>query len=97
MIVTALLAWLLANGLDILTMLLMARSGLQLLLFGGMMLHRPAEFFLLYAGMRLLLTLAVGLLALWADKHWPVAAVVLWNVLTFCSLVTAVLAWLRFK
>ena len=88
---TAVIAWLLANGLDVLSVLFVVQ-------FGGMFAfarHRPAEFLVIYAGMRLLGTLAVSLLAAFVGKRWPSASMAVWSALTAGALVTAVAAWWR--
>ena len=94
-VITAGVAWALANGLDMLSMLLFVQTGGQLALARQIMRCHPAEFIVLYAGMRLLGTLAVYLLVMFAEKHWPFTSQALWNALTACSLVTAVAAWWR--
>ena len=94
-IATASVAWVLANGLDMLSMLFVVQSGGQLALVGQLMLRHPTEFFLLYMGMRTLSTLAIYLLVTFGHKHWPSVAHVFWNALTACALVTAVAAWWR--
>jgi hypothetical protein len=88
---TAVIAWLLANGLDVLSVLFVVR-------FGGIFAlarHRPAEFLVIYAGMRLLGTLAVFLLAAFVGKRWPFMSMSVWSALTAGALVTAIAAWWR--
>ena len=94
-IITAAIAWLLANGLDVVSMFIFVQLGGRLTLASGTMLRHPVEFVLLYAGIRLLGTLAGCLGAAFAGKHWPAAAQVFWNALTVCAMITAVIAWLR--
>ena len=89
--VTGLVAWVLANGLDVVSALLMVRLGSA---FSFARYHR-AEFFLNYTGMRLLGTLAVWLLVALVNKHWPSVSRVAWSTLTACALVTAIAAWWR--
>jgi hypothetical protein len=84
-------AWFLANGLDILSVL----YGLQ---FGGswsFLRYHPAESFLIYAGLRLLGTLAIVLLVVWITKRWASVFRAAWGGLTVCALTTAIAAWWR--
>lgn len=87
----AAVAWALANTLDVFSALLIVQAGGRLLLG----YHHPAEYLLIYAGMRFLIALAVYLMAVFVSKHWPVAARVAWSALAFCALATAVIAWWR--
>jgi hypothetical protein len=93
--ITAVIAWALANGLDVISMSWFVREGGQLILGRQIIRHHPAEFVVLYAGMRMLGTLAVYLSALFIEKHWPSISQTLWGTLTACSLMTAVVAWWR--
>ena len=89
--VTALVAWVLANGLEIFSVFFSMQLGGQL----GFVRYHQAEYFLLYAGMRMLGTLAVCLLVLFVSRRWPGTSKTVWSTLTFCALVTAVFAWWR--
>jgi uncharacterized membrane-anchored protein len=89
--VTATAGWLLANGLDVLAALFAVQYGSTF----SFARHHPAEYFLIYAGMRLLGTLAVWLLAASAGKRWKSVSTTVWSALTACALVTAVAAWWR--
>jgi hypothetical protein len=89
---TAVLTWALANGVDVLSMLFLVQIGG--VAFPSARL-RPAEFFLVYAGFRLLGAIAVGLAIVFVTKHWPAVRSAAWSALTAFSLVTAVTAWLR--
>jgi drug/metabolite transporter (DMT)-like permease len=91
MAVTSVLAWALANILDVYTVLVLVQTGGRLALFP----HHPAESFLIYAGLRLLLTLAFPLGVLLVSRRWPWTSKVIWNALTAGALVTAVAAWWR--
>lgn len=85
------MAWVLANGLDVL-------SVLYVLQFGSVwsfVRYHPAESFLIYAGMRLLGTLCVILLVFWVAKRWPSVFRAAWGALTVCALMTAIAAWWR--
>lgn len=89
--VTAAGAWVLANGLDMLSVLLALQLG-GTLTFAR---YNPAAAFLIYAGMRTLLTLAVYLAAALVGKRWPMAANAAWSGLTACALAAALVAWWR--
>jgi hypothetical protein len=91
----AITAWILANGLDMLSMLLFLQLGGQLAFASSMVKYHPTEFTLIYAGMRTLGTLAVWLVVVLVEKHWASISHIFWNALTACALVTAVAAWLR--
>lgn len=86
----AIAAWGLSNGLDVLSVLFAIR-------LGGFPLARyhPSEFFLIYAGMRLLGTLAVTLVVALVNKHWSSLSRTVWSALTACALMTAIVAWWR--
>jgi hypothetical protein len=88
---TSHVAWILANVLDVYSVLLIVQSGRRL----AYAPHHPAESFLIYAGLRALGTLAVSLGALSAGRHWPWSARAVWGALTACASVTAVAAWWR--
>jgi hypothetical protein len=89
--VTAALAWLLSNGLDVLSVLVALQSGER---FAFVRFH-TVEFFVIYADMRMLGTIAVLLIALSASERWPSASRITWAALTMCALVTALAAWWR--
>jgi hypothetical protein len=95
--ITALLAWVLANGLDVFSVLWIVQEGGRLALARSdvVYLHRPAEFFLIYAGMRFLGTLAVSLGVMSVSKRWPFLWRAAWGALTACALATAAGAWWR--
>ena len=84
-------AWILANGLDVLSMLIAIQMGARL---PTMPLH-PAESFLIYAGFRLLGTIAVWLVVLAVGRRWPALRGSGWSGLTAFALVTAIGAWWR--
>jgi hypothetical protein len=87
----SLLAWVLANGLDVLSVLALVRAGERMILAR----HHPAESFLLYAGFRFLGTLALPLAVLSVSKRWPSLSRAAWGALTACALATAAAAWWR--
>jgi hypothetical protein len=89
--ITSLLAWVLANGLDVFSVLILVQAGRQMVLAR----HHPAESFLVYAGLRLLGTMALPLAVVSSSKHWPSASRAAWGTLTACALATAVAAWWR--
>ena len=88
---TSLLAWVLANVLDLFSVLVLVQEG------GRMAFARqhPAEAFLIYAGLRLLGTAALPLAVVSACRRWPSMARTAWGVLTVCALATAAAAWWR--
>ena len=88
---TSHLAWILANVLDVYSVLHVVRSGARL----AFAPHHPAESFLIYAGLRALGTLAVSLGVLSVGRYWPWSARAAWGALTACAGVTAVAAWWR--
>ena len=88
---TSHMVWILANALDVYSVLCFVQSGGRL----AFAPHHPAESFLIYAGLRVLGTLAVSLGVLSVSQRWPWAARAAWGALTACSLVTAVAAWWR--
>ena len=64
---SSLVAWALANALDVFSVLVLVQAGGRMVLAR----HHPAESFLIYAGLRLLGTLAVPLAVVSAGKRWP--------------------------
>lgn len=94
-IVIALVTWTLANGLDIVSMFLFIRLGYRPLLSNSLVGLHPVEFVLLYAGLRVLGTIAAGLMALWVEKHWSPKTSAFWAALIVAALLTALFAWLR--
>jgi hypothetical protein len=90
---SAALTWVLANGMDILSMLSVVQLG------GGFAFarYRPAEFLLIYAGLRGLGTIAIVLLILFVAKHWDALRSTAWSALTAFALVTALAAWWRLR
>ena len=89
--ITAVAAWVLANGLDVLSALYSVRFGSTFALAR----YHPAEAFLIYAGMRLLGTMAVWLLVASVSRRWSSVSRIVWSALTACALVTAIAAWWR--
>jgi len=89
--VTAVVAWVLANGLDVFSMFLTLQFGGQL----AFARHHPAEHFVIYVGMRMLGTLAFYLSIVFVSKRWPSASGTVWGALTACALVTVAFAWWR--
>ena len=88
---SSLLAWTMANLLDVLSVLAMVQDGGRM----GWIRHRPAEAFVIYGLLRLLLTLAVSLGVASAARRWSKVARSIWGALTLCALVTAAAAWWR--
>jgi hypothetical protein len=88
---SAVLTWALANGMDVLSMFYVVQLG------GGFRFarFRPAEFLVIYTGLRVLGAIAVALLILFVAKHWPALRSVAWSALTAFALLTAVAAWWR--
>lgn len=89
--VVAVVAWLLANALDVFSVFLLLQMGGRL----PFVRYHAAEHFLIYVGMRMLGTMAFCLLVFFAIKHWASVSRIAWGTLTACSLATAILAWLR--
>ena len=90
-VASSLLAWTMANLLDVFSVLAMVQDG-------GRMVwarHHPAESIVIYGLLRLLLTLAVSLGVASAARRWPKMARAIWGALTLCALVTAAAAWWR--
>ena len=88
---SSLLAWTMANVLDVL-------SALALVQAGGRMAwarHYPEEALIMYGLLRLLVTLALPLGAAAASRRWPAMARAIWGALTLCALATAAAAWWR--
>jgi hypothetical protein len=92
LVVSAVVTWVLANGVDLLSMLYAVQMGE--VTFRNARLG-SAEFYLVYAGFRLLGTMAVGLAIGFVSKHWPTVRSTAWSALTAFSLVTAFTAWWR--
>jgi len=88
---TSLLAWVLANVLDLFSVLVLVQGGGRM----AFARHHPAEAFLIYAGLRLLGTAALPLAVVAAGRRWPSMARTAWGVLTVCALATAAAAWWR--
>ena len=89
--ITGSAAWVLANGLDVVSMLIAIQMGSRL----PTMPFHPAESFLLYAGLRLLGTIAVWLAVLAIGRRWPALRGSTWSGLTALAQVTAIGAWWR--
>ncbi len=85
-------AWLLANALDVLSVLLYLRMGG---VWPPVARRQPAAFLVIYATMRVLLTVAALLGAVSASRNRPSVAQVAWGVLTVCSLATVFMSWWR--
>jgi hypothetical protein len=81
----------LANGLDVLSVLFAVRFGNTF----SFARNHPAEYFVIYAGVRLLGMLAVWLLTACVGKRWPSTSMTVWSALTACALVTSIAAWWR--
>ena len=88
---SSLLAWTMANLLDVFSVLAMVQDGGRV----AWARHRSAEAFVIYGLLRLLLTLAVSLGVASAARRWPRMARSIWGALTLCALVTAAAAWWR--
>ena len=88
---SSLLAWAMANLLDVFSVLVRVQAG------GRMIWARqhPAEGFVIYGLLRLLVVLAIPLGVASASQRWPRAARIAWGALTLCALVTAATAWWR--
>jgi hypothetical protein len=87
----SLAAWALANGFDVLSVLVVVRTDGRM----AWTRHHPAEWFLVYAGLRFLGTLALALAALSVSRHWPSVSRSTWWALTVCALATVAAAWWR--
>ena len=87
----SLLAWILANALDVFAVLALVQAGGRL----AFARNHPAEWFLIYAGLRFLGTAALPLAVVSASRHWPLSSRAAWGALTACALVTAAAAWWR--
>lgn len=88
---SAVLTWILANGMDVLSMF----SAVQVGAGFAFARIRPAEFLLIYTGLRVLGAIAIVLLVLFVAKHWPALRSTAWSALTAFALVTALAAWWR--
>ena len=88
---TSLLAWLLANALDVFSVLVLVQAGGRM----AIARHHPAESFLIYAGLRFLGTAALPLVVVSAGRRWPSVSRAAWGALTVCALATAAAAWWR--
>jgi hypothetical protein len=84
-------AWVVANGLDVLSMFSAIRTGARF----ALMPYHPAESFLLYAGFRLLGTIGVWLAIVVVGRRWPELRSSAWSALTAFALLTAIAAWWR--
>jgi hypothetical protein len=85
------LAWTLANLLDVFSVLAMVQVGGRIAWARG----HPAEGFLIYGLLRLLITLAVPLGTVSAGRRWPWTERASWSALTLFSVATAAAAWWR--
>jgi hypothetical protein len=88
---SSLLAWVMANLLDVFSVLAMVQGGGRM----AWARHHPAEALVIYGLLRLLLTLAVSLGVASAARRWPRMARSIWGALTLCALVKAAAAWWR--
>ena len=88
---SSLLAWTMANLLDVFSVLAVVQAGGRM----AWARHHPAEVFVIYGFLRLLLTLAVPLGGAFASRRWPWMARSVWGALTLCALVVAAAAWWR--
>ncbi|MBL7200323.1 MAG: hypothetical protein ISS56_09255 [Anaerolineae bacterium] len=91
MAITAVIVWVLANGVDVLSALLAVQAGGRL----AFAQDHLAEYVIIYTGLRLLGTLALVLLAAFMSRYWPDASGAAWGAMTACAFVTTVLAWWR--
>jgi hypothetical protein len=91
LVVTATVAWVLANALDILSVLFAVQLG-GVFAFAR---YHPGEYLIIYAGLRALGALVIVLLVLSVSRHWPAISNIVWSALTVCALVTAAAAWWR--
>jgi hypothetical protein len=90
-VVSSLLAWTMANLLDVFSVWAMVRTGGRL----AWARQHPVEGFVIYALLRLLVALAIALGVTSAGRRWPGSARAAWGALTLCALVTAATAWWR--
>ena len=88
---SSLLAWAMANLLDVFSVLATVQAGGRM----AWARYHPAEAFVIYGLLRLLITLAVPLGAASASRRWPWMARAIWGGVTLCALVTAAAAWWR--
>lgn len=88
---SSLLAWAMANLLDVFSVLAKVQAGGQV----AWARHHPAEAFVIYVLLRLLVALVVPLGFVSAGRCWPRVARNTWGALTLCALVTAAAAWWR--
>lgn len=88
---SALVAWTMANLLDLFSVWLMVQAGGR----WPWARHHPAESFVIYGLLRLLLTMAVPLGVASASRFWPWLARAFWGALTLFALATAAAAWWR--
>ena len=88
---TSLLAWVLANVLDVFSVLVLVQAGGRMVFAR----HHPAESFLIYAGLRFLSAAALPLAVVSAGRRWPLMSRAAWGALTVCALATAAAAWWR--
>jgi hypothetical protein len=93
--ITTIIAWVLANGLDVFSLFLLFQLGKQPAFAGTMARHHPFEYILIYAGLRTLVTLAACFGVPVVEKHFAPKSQVFWNALTAGALITAIAAWLR--
>jgi hypothetical protein len=80
-----------ANVLDVFSVLAMVRAGGRL----AWARYHPAEAFVIYGLLRLLITLALPLGVASTSRRWPWMSRAAWGALTLCALVTAAAAWWR--
>jgi hypothetical protein len=80
-----------ANLLDVFSVLALVQAGRRMVWAR----HHPAEVFVIYGLLRLLLTLVVPLGVASASRRWPQLARSIWAALTLCAVVTAATAWWR--
>ena len=88
---SSLLAWAMANLLDVFSVLARVQAGGQV----AWARHHPAEAFVIYALLRLLIAVVVPLGFAFAVRRWHPMARTAWGALTLCALVTAAAAWWR--
>ena len=88
---SSLLAWTMANLLDVFSVWAVVHTGGRLVWAR----QHPAEGFVIYGLLRLLVALAIPLGVASASRRWPGNARAVWGALTLCALVTAATAWWR--
>jgi hypothetical protein len=83
--------WALANGLDVISVWIVLQSGGRFVF----PTDHTAEYLMIYAGLRMLVALAVYLTVLAVSRHWALVSKVLWSALTAGAFATTIAAWWR--